>query len=891
LKKTDPKLFDFKINLKTIKNKKITPYTKKCQQERRHPVPITDESLAKVKRKLEPPLKYKNNSSKNGKIINYVCLDKTYKYPGFTGSSTEHPEGLCLICCRKKSFNENEKTTAYKRYQECSGIDTQNIADEAETTDQQVNIKYIKKYGKISVGRYSWLPKQLMDLLNMTWICENCLSGIYEISEKLNESGNQIDQNNQNTEQVLLNDKIEQFDKMDGGNGNENGNAFPKIYNKIINNGVMSKCEVNKARYISSDSDECVLLYSPQQEQNNQYLNVIEHCLDIEYGTLLDKLIDFIYKNPELFDLIENGKMVNTFKTIKNYVDFLKGNTLKKSFQQYTEDLIILYAKKILGMTFISLLINEEYYDQNRKKMYTLRNKIPSSVLYGKLIRKDIKFCVILKVGVNHYLLSKGSQFLYTINSQMWNAMMTLIMSNLGSSANNNKLELTEHQMETIFDKIGKYKICGQYVIKLYNSNLQNALCICKRNDKERSDGSTGRKEQSSFKRSLKTPEKGKLESKIFFPVKINIISNLPVIHEYSYPEINFVMEFLIDFYIKGLELPVEILKMINPLVFNNKIVGFLLISKQIIYIEPSPILKKINKFGEILLLNYEPKKIEHFMNETGPGTGKTVGVPNNDFLKNGYISFVYSVNHFIFTRKNKTIREQILTKFREINNEFNSKIIKSRSKDTLYETVIRTIKEFNLSETDSELLTKIFNISLIKNKKEAVIIFGELFGESTFMFDLQLRNELLELLDKIGTMDDFGKSTDKTHKQIKLEKNEIKDLITKKIDNILKNIIVIVKKRNIEFHKRGIFIENCFNNGQDKKNNGSGGSEKDDGGANKEKKKLNIGCKNGKLELTQFEYNYFRKRFIEELINNNIKKEIVLRNKLTSIEKYTYIW
>jgi hypothetical protein len=307
----------------------------------------------------------------------------------------------------------------------------------------------------------------------------------------------------------------------------------------------------------------------------------------------------------------------------------------------------------------------------------------------------------------------------------------------------------------------------------------------------------------------------------------------------------------------------------------------FLLVSGQIIYTKQISINKiDITNFGEILRLNYNPIELEQIiLNEETP-----IEIPNENFLRYGYISLVYSINYYIFTRKNISIREEINKKFNKFNSEFNNisaknesvevgdanvgdanvgdanvgdanvgdaNVIENKISNIIFDNIEGSIKDMKLDTTDTDNLIKIFNIAFLKEKNTAKKIFNDLFNSFHFSFDLVLRDKLLNLLSNNSTQE-----------------------IKKIIKNIFKKLTIIVEKKRIDYVKFGKFIEMC-----EKKEIGD------------PKIKNYIGCKNGKLELTQFEYDYFYDRFIDEIMNNNIKKEIVLSNKLNGIKKYTYIW
>ena len=262
LKETDNILFNYDHLYKSQSGSKLKPYSKVCQSGMQ-PIPMTNSALKKWNKYKEgetPVLKYSNKTSANGEDINYVCPYRVYKYPGFQRYD-RHPKGYCLPCCRKKNFLENPDSMAYRRYMEC--VKTGQIPDKLERR-RVLNKKYIKGYGKIGPGRYSWLPEKLMCIFNESW-----------------------------------------------------------IYNEEIE--FINKCPYKKIRLLDTETSNCVLLRGIQQNYRS-YITAIESALDLEQNTLLSTLIDKLKKNPKVFNSLEMGMIKTRFESLNNYLKFLESD-------------------------------------------------------------------------------------------------------------------------------------------------------------------------------------------------------------------------------------------------------------------------------------------------------------------------------------------------------------------------------------------------------------------------------------------------------------------------------------------------------------------------------------------------------------------------------------
>lgn len=156
LKQTDPELFDID---NSVNPKKYKLYSKLCQGDRKQPVVMTTEEIKKVKDKITYVLKNPNKTYPE-KVDNYVCLDNTYKYPGFI-QGYKHPKGHCLPCCYTSSSLDENKVAKIATYKKCLG-DTSELESEALT-----NPRYLKQSNKeLKANSIGKLPLLLNVYLN-----------------------------------------------------------------------------------------------------------------------------------------------------------------------------------------------------------------------------------------------------------------------------------------------------------------------------------------------------------------------------------------------------------------------------------------------------------------------------------------------------------------------------------------------------------------------------------------------------------------------------------------------------------------------------------------------------------------------------------------------------
>lgn len=262
LKETDNVLFNYDHLYKTKSGSKLKPYSKVCQAGMQ-PIPMTNQALKKWNKYKEgetPVLHYSNKTKPSEGDVNYVCPYRVYKYPGFQRYD-RHPKGYCLPCCRKKNFLDNQDSMAYRRYAEC--VKTGQIPSKLDRR-RALNKKYIKGYGKIGPGRYSWLPDQLMKIFNESWI--------YNDSEEF-----------------------------------------------------INKCPYTKIRLLDTETSSCVLLRGIQQSYRS-YITAIESALDLEQDSLLPTLINSLKKNPKVFSSLEMGMIKTRFESLNNYLTFLESS-------------------------------------------------------------------------------------------------------------------------------------------------------------------------------------------------------------------------------------------------------------------------------------------------------------------------------------------------------------------------------------------------------------------------------------------------------------------------------------------------------------------------------------------------------------------------------------
>jgi len=654
-KDVDPVLFNYDHLVK--KDKKISPYSRLCQGAL-PPIPMCDTCIDKLNINIKPEnvLRYENKT-KPGQMLNYVCLDKTYKYPGFLAQNY-HPHGYCLPCCKKKKFLNNKESTAYKRYIECT---KQEKVQQKFNKRIYQNQKYIKGYGKIGPNRFSWLPKSLMNIFNNSW--------------------------------SVVNSDL-QFD---------------------------SNCKHKKQRIYD---ENCVLLYGIQQSTKS-FITACEVAMKLPENTLLEHLIKKLKEKPSTFNSLETGLIKYKYKSIDNYVEYLKDESNVIN-EQIVSNLIRLFnpvSPKKLNI----IIFNDESLSSVDENII-LSNSIESTILYSNLNKKHYMTIVLIKKKLYYYPFIQNNEFIFNSESKIVRIIKHIL------EVNRLIILPNEITLEQIIN-LNLYKIEGQYVI--VNSDNIN-VCI-----------------------GVLINYKNK---KFIMPVNLSPSNNLPIIKSYVYGDYNIVKEFLINFYQKVFNINImdDLVGIINNSNPNKlELIGLMLPSKREIYINPVLISKvKLNKYvyiqSDILSINKIIKNKNVKFNSNI--------IHHTDIIYNNEIHnvLIIEVNNKLYNERNKSIRTNIV------------KYVNLPIKN--YKQIDKSIKDIKnnieLIEEDLNTIREILNIVYYKKDDKML---KELMKTIRFDFDLIGIKKIKSLLRDNNNLSEKQKKIELTN----IFNDIFKDIIT----------------------------------------------------------------------------------------------------------------
>jgi len=167
LKDIDPRTFNYKATTK------FDPYSKKCQQNNQQPLVYTDEQFAKLTKKPDASAIVKiTNKTRPSTHLTYVCDNNTFKFPGFL-TKDQHPDGLCMPCCYRTNSRTNPSQKKYRKFQQCLRAESADATSSSSKSEPNDFRSYITswKSNEIEAGRYSKIPYQMADLLNINDEC------------------------------------------------------------------------------------------------------------------------------------------------------------------------------------------------------------------------------------------------------------------------------------------------------------------------------------------------------------------------------------------------------------------------------------------------------------------------------------------------------------------------------------------------------------------------------------------------------------------------------------------------------------------------------------------------------------------------------------------------
>lgn len=239
---------------------KVEFYSRLCQSAQQ-PLPLTDAEFEQVKDEYEEVLRY-GNKTYPGQFLNYVCPSHAYKFPGFLPKE-KHPKGFCLPCCYKTS-SQKVKSRKHKIFKECMRLEYgKELTSEEDPAREESNRRYIKNWGKpIQEGRLGLIPPGLHIL----------------------------------------------FNKKD--------------------------CRISKLNMLERNS-KCFLIFGINQDEASFITCIATAVLGAQNVvssvearekmlTFLDKMVEHLRSNKQIFDMLENGEVKREFGTLDTFIEYLE---------------------------------------------------------------------------------------------------------------------------------------------------------------------------------------------------------------------------------------------------------------------------------------------------------------------------------------------------------------------------------------------------------------------------------------------------------------------------------------------------------------------------------------------------------------------------------------
>ena len=433
LKLIDPVLFNYSSG---------TKYPRICQKKMQ---PI-------VTTKSDPKgIKYKNWTYDRDEY--YKCTDKVYNHLGMIVG--HHPDGYCLPCCRKKSFNDDILDKCYL-----------NSNKESEW-HERTYIQYIMEYPNNTfpnskfIDRKSYLPKYVQTLLNtkklmvngtFTPISDRIIDGssdmtliyakYYQVSVKefvinlINYIKNQLPNFS-----ALLNYSINLYFSSTTELCSALSNRF------ILNKNIVNTSAIKKDTNVPWNEILISLMY---YYGLNTILLVDNRINDIDLE--LDNLNQVNITNPSLFILKRYNLEYYNSTNLKtyNYVPITEfSNSLKKdkkiNISIVDEDTMMIFQK-------LYNISNRSYIYYNYKQ-FNLNNLIKFTKLQKSITLKEIY--------VNNKYINSSVRLSISGNDYVFN----IFPQQLSDAMINNKL--IQHESVN-FSKLGKFDKVLDF-IELYN--------------------------------------------------------------------------------------------------------------------------------------------------------------------------------------------------------------------------------------------------------------------------------------------------------------------------------------------------------------------------------------------------------------------------------------
>ena len=510
-------------------------------------------------------------------------------------------------------------------------------------------------------------------------------------------------------------------------------------YLNILNNKTY---KINK--YIIS---ECNDYYFKYGVNNNNFIECICNVLDKTYDDIIAQLIISLNSNKNLFTVLNNGDIKFKFKTLDNYINYIKSNNYN------AEDLIHLCSiPSVITNDGLNILILNKKYNPNEKFKWNVNIECINN---EEGFNNNSKFIIINKYENNYYLLvrlNKTNKKNYNIE-KIFNVDDKLI--NYIKPYLDNYLKINKFTAKDLFINL-KSKILFQYLdIKnkcnylIYNiKNKDNLIIPCN---------------ISGGLLNVKI-----IDNNEFDKYLLNINKTINIINEFNKienKEYNIEIRFLIYDKIKNNKYRIRGIGINNNLILP--IEKEYITEKQYKYdLKNKPSYDKLNKYIYDRIYNKDKKDLKDIKNNE-----RLKLINANKYKNESYELFKFNLSYFFklpenINYKNNIIQlinsnkefENKIDELKEIfysivNNNISNKFYENQNKNKIKSNIKPFIyvydKDLNIDEYE---LNNDRNISILKNKNQCnTLNQHEFFNVSNkkCMFSLSL-NLLIEFINKL---------------------------------------------------------------------------------------------------------------------------------------------
>lgn len=627
--------------------------------------------------------------------------------------------------------------------------------------------------------------------------------------------------NNQIVENLLQTKYIKQWGKQ---LNSERFGMLPSSLNKLFNDEF---CKINNLNQLDKNT-KCLVVYGILQDHYSLFRAVAIALTENKWENIgfINNMIDYLNKNTYVFPLLENGAVLQKFKTLTNYINYINDKNIDEI---YFIDLLSKY--NYLEPDGINLIIFEEkdedeiFYKCNKFTTKLINNLTNTNKKTIILIKNEIKklYFPIFEIISNNNNLTINRTF--NKDSITIIKLISFIKSICGINTKHIQTDLFKQkygidQMYTAAEMIHiltnnekKYHIAGQILDT--HGILINYLVI------------HDNKESSS---EFVIPVKKYSTQENNISIKVLTKGNLGNFNEIT----KFIKNIITD------KFNINIKKYI---ILQKNIVGIMLTSNYIINIIPfdaTEIIKANNI--PIMYIEQPINKINDILLEKNEFSKEII--ENTNIIRqseNIYNIFILEVAKYLFSEVNHSIRNKI-NKLLHIE--------PGNYTGELYRSIMKKINNMNeINEHDKLLLQSvIYTIFNTQNNK--------ILDEYRFEFDKITSNKINEIISS-NEINQY-----KVNKIEKLLYSIMESSIFIK-DNIINNNNIIIKENNL--------IQTCSNQ------------------INKDKCSVECYWSNNKCKLIMTKYikdQYFT-QLAYEIVENDIIRSEILNNLITDVKNY----